>query len=143
MSGRRAVVSGSIPRTGPASAIALLVAAALLLAGCSGDPAFDVADVDPASGPSAADADFRFVIPAGTGEAIDAGEPVEIIPADLTVNVGDMLELVNRDDRGHTVGPFFVGANETLRQQFTSPGVYEGLCTVHPSGQVVLTVVDG
>jgi plastocyanin len=33
-----------------------------------------------------------------------------------------------------------VGANETLRQRFASEGEYIGICTVHPSGQIVVTV---
>jgi len=123
----------------------VLVAGLLVLVGCGNDQSFGVADVDDeASGTTAsgdeAVAQHRFVIPPGTGEDIDAGQPVEIIPADLTVAVGEIIELVNEDDRGHIVGPFFVGAKETLRQQFTSPGVYEGICTVHPSGEVKLTV---
>ena len=32
------------------------------------------------------------------------------------------------------------GANETLTQRFSTPGEFESVCTVHPSGQVVLTV---
>jgi hypothetical protein len=85
-------------------------------------------------------ADHRFTIPDGTGEAMDRGEEVEILPAELAVEVGQVLEIVNRDDRGHLVGPFFVGAGETLRQEFTSPGQFQGICTVHPSGQFTLTV---
>ena len=118
--------------------IPLMMLAVISLVGCGSDQSFDVADAAAGGG----DAEFQFVIPDGTGDAIDAGELIEIIPADLTVAVGDVIELVNQDDRGHIVGPFFVGARETLRQEFTSPGVYEGICTVHPSGQVVLTVVD-
>ena len=86
-------------------------------------------------------ADYSYLIPAGSGDAIDRGEKIEILPGDLTAEVGQILEIVNEDDRGHLVGPFFVGAGETLRQEFVSPGVFEGVCTVHPSGQFVLTVV--
>ena len=85
-------------------------------------------------------ATFEFLIPLGSGERLDAGEQLEIFPAELTAKVGDTIRIVNDDDRGHTVGPFFVGANETLSQRFASAGVFEGVCTVHPSGQVVLTV---
>lgn len=58
------------------------------------------------------------------------------------MRVGEVIRIVNEDDRGHLVGPFFVGANETLIQRFTSPGEFIGECTVHPSGQLVLTVVE-
>lgn len=85
-------------------------------------------------------ATLDYVIPAGAGEALDAGTPLEILPAELEVDVGDTIRIENQDDRGHTVGPFFVGANETLTQRFSTPGEFEGVCTVHPSGQLVLTV---
>lgn len=128
----------------PATAIAVLatVAAAMAfstaLVACGSEDTFGLTEVE--AGDRAAD--YTYLIPAGTGEAIDAGEPVEIVPADMAVKVGETLELVNEDDRGHIVGPFYVGANETLRQEFTSPGVFEGVCTVHPSGQVVVTVTE-
>ncbi len=56
--------------------------------------------------------------------------------------MGETIEIVNEDDRGHLVGPFFVGAHETLTQRFTAPGEFIGACTVHPSGQLVLRVVE-
>lgn len=85
-------------------------------------------------------ATLEYVIPVGAGEALDAGTPLEILPAELEVNVGDTIRIENQDDRGHTVGPFFVGANETLTQRFSTPGEFEGVCTVHPSGQLILIV---
>jgi hypothetical protein len=86
------------------------------------------------------DADYSFVIPFGAGEALDAGEPLEILPARLEVQVGETIEIVNEDDRGHLVGPFFVGEGETLRQRFSTPGEFIGLCTVHPSGELRLII---
>ncbi len=85
-------------------------------------------------------ATLEYVIPVGAGEALDAGTPLEILPAELEVDVGDTIRIENQDDRGHTVGPFFVGANETLTQRFSTPGEFEGVCTVHPSGQLILIV---
>ena len=38
------------------------------------------------------------------------------------------------------VGPWFVGAGETMRQTFKAPGEFIGECTVHPSGQIVVTI---
>ncbi len=95
-----------------------------------------------ADGGNSGPADYRFLIEKGTGERLDAGEPVEILPAALDVRVGEVIEIVNNDDRGHLVGPFFVGAGETVRQQFASPGTFIGECTVHPSGQIELVVTD-
>lgn len=121
----------------------LAIMASTILVGCGGDGSFDVADVETGADGSAEAAEHSYLIPAGTGAAKDAGDLVEILPADLTVKVGEVLELINEDDRGHIVGPFYVRAGETLRQEFTSTGVYEGICTVHPSGQVKVTVIEG
>lgn len=116
--------------------LAIVAAMIGLLAACGGDEG-ELAVSEPSADQGA---DHQFTILEGTGEAMDRGEEVDILPAELDVRVGQVLEIVNQDDRGHLVGPFFVGAGETLRQEFTSPGTFEGICTVHPSGQFVLTV---
>jgi plastocyanin len=113
------------------------IVAGLVLVACRNDSSSEpgaeaIAAVD--------DATYEFVIPAGAGEALDAGTPLEILPRELDVRVGETIRIVNEDDRGHTVGPFFVGADETLTQRFSSPGEFVGVCTVHPSGQIVLVV---
>ena len=88
----------------------------------------------------AGEAEYAYVIPKGTGQRMDAGETVEILPGRLDVNVGETIRIVNEDDRGHFVGIFYVGAGETVTQRFASPGEFVGQCTVHPSGQLTLTV---
>lgn len=108
-----------------------------LTAACSGDET-STPGISGASAEAAADHEFH--IPAGTGERLDAGERIEIIPAELVVNVGEVLRIVNDDDRGHVIGAFYVGPGETLSQQFSTPGVLEGECSVHPSGSFSLTV---
>ncbi len=118
--------------------LVVLLSGIALLAGCSSSDSEPLFRDD---GSSAAP-DFSYTIPAGTGEAIDRGESVDILPQQLTVNVGQVLELVNLDDRGHLVGPFFVGKGETLRQRFNAPGTFIGECSVHDSGEIVLNVID-
>lgn len=118
-------------------AMGALGVAAVLLAGCGGD---STTQPQTEAVEASAAATFEYVIPAGAGDALDAGTPLEILPAELDVNVGDTIRIENLDDRGHTVGPFFVGAHETLSQRFSTPGEFEGVCTVHPSGQLVLVV---
>jgi plastocyanin len=123
-----------------------VTAGAVLVLGLFAAPVLAACGSDGASQPATeavADTDnvtFEYVIPVGAGEALDAGTPLEILPAELEVDVGDTIRIENQDDRGHTVGPFFVGANETLTQRFSTPGEFEGVCTVHPSGQLVLVV---
>jgi plastocyanin len=124
--------------------VAVALAAAVLLPGLLLGCGDDGGDGDPGVAPAAADepATYEYVIPAGAGEALDAGEPLEILPAELDVMVGETIRIVNDDDRGHNVGPFFVGAGETLSQRFSSAGEFVGVCTVHPSGQIVLVVSE-
>ena len=86
------------------------------------------------------EATYSYTIPLGAGAALDAGEPLEILPGTLEAEVGESIMIVNEDTRGHNVGPWFVGEGETLRQTFSSEGSFEGICTVHPSGQLVLIV---
>ena len=120
--------------------VTLLAVAALGVAACSGD--------DDAVGPgltpteAAGAATYEYTIPLGAGEALDAGTPLEILPAELVTKVGETIRIVNEDDRGHNVGPWFIGANETMNQEFTSAGDFEGVCTVHPSGQLILVVEE-
>ncbi|MEZ5244525.1 MAG: hypothetical protein R2707_05450 [Acidimicrobiales bacterium] len=113
-----------------------LLAAALVVTACGDDPGFRTGE----AGLLEADPDLMFVVPAGAGEAFDAGDPLEILPARLEVSVGDVIEIRNDDDRGHLIGPFFVGEGEVLRQEFTTKGEFIGGCTVHPSGQIVVVV---
>ena len=91
---------------------------------------------------SQATADYSFLIPAGSGEAIDRGDPLDILPLEMNVTVGEVIEIINQDDRGHLIGPFFVGKGETIRQRFTATGTFIGDCTVHPSGQITLHVSE-
>lgn len=88
-------------------------------------------------------ATYEYTIPEGASDALAAGEPVQIVPRTLTATVGESIQIVNQDRRGHNVGPWYVGAFETLTQRFATPGVYDGLCTVHPSGEFSLQVVEG
>ncbi len=119
--------------------IATLAAISILAAACGDDEATLQLDGDVVT---EAPADYQFVIPLGAGDALDAGSPLEILPARLDTKVGEIIEIVNEDERGHLVGPFFVGAHETLRQKFSAPGEFEGVCTVHPSGEIVVAVTE-
>lgn len=114
--------------------LSTLFAVVCLVAAACGD---DGTTADPSAGPAQT---VTFVIPAGTGDAMDAGEPVDILPARIDLSVGDSVEIVNDDERNHIIGPFFVEAGETFNHQFRSTGEFEGECSVHPSGRVVVAV---
>ncbi len=116
--------------------LVLLLATSFLVACSEENSGFSVGSAG--DGP----ADYSFLIPAGAGERFDAGDPLEILPQDLPVVVGEVIEIVNEDDRGHLVGPFYVAAGETFRHSFASPGEFVGICTVHESGRITLTVTE-
>lgn len=123
-------------RQGTVRQIVASAAILLAVAGCTDtDAGFGVEEAA-----VEAVADYDYVIPRGAGLALDAGSPLAILPADLDAQVGQTIQIVNEDDRGHLVGPWFVGAGETLRQQFASPGEFIGECTVHPSGLITVTI---
>lgn len=110
------------------------VAVLLTLTACGSD------EIQVTDAASTAAPDYSYVIPAGAGIALDAGTPLEILPARLDASVGETIQIVNEDDRGHLVGPWFVGGGETLRQTFTSEGEFIGECTVHPSGEIRVVI---
>jgi|GEM_PF-654160 len=116
----------------------IVLSASLLLAvaGCSTEPT-TFEQIDAAE---QVVADYDYVIHAGAGAEQDAGIPLDILPAEIDATVGQTVQIVNNDDRGHLVGPWFVGAGETLRQTFKSPGEFIGECSVHPSGQIKVTI---
>ena len=118
-----------------------VLGAAYLIGARTGDdrsaPAIDITRADDAT-----EFEHDFLIPAGTAERIAGGEEIEIVPAELVVEVGDALRIVNQDTADHIVGVFFVASGETLTQRFNSTAVLEGECSVHPSGAFTLRVVE-
>ena len=110
-------------RAGSLGAVLLLLATTLLLAGCG-------------SGPE----EYRVVVPAGTAERIAAGEDVQLIDTEIDLSVGDSIVIVNQDTELHQVGPFPVRAGETFDHTFSTPGTFEGVCSLHPDNAVVITV---
>lgn len=116
--------------------VVVAVVAGALLAGCSSNSSDALVVEDD----QAKTAEYEYLIPAGTGERIRAGEAIEILPADLDVQVGEVIRITNEDDEGHFIGIFYVGPNERVSQRFSSQGEFVGNCTVHPSGQITLRV---
>ena len=108
---------------------------------CSSDvaqPGLSAVPVTTVAGPY----DYDFTIPAGTGVLLDAGARPAVFPTFLDVKVGDTIRIINDDDRGHSMGTFYVLAKSTLTYRFTTPGVFKGECTVNPGQEFVLTVTE-
>lgn len=85
---------------------------------------------------------YRYVIPLGTWDSIEAGEEVDIVPAELEVRVGETIEIVNEDNQIHFIGPFTVVQGESLRQRFSEPGESLGTCSAHVLGSVKVVVTE-
>jgi len=102
------------------AALFALVAVALVVTG------FVVATVAISSGST-----FEVVIPAGTGAAIDAGEPTDAVPAVIDLEVGDTLRIVNDDTRPHVLGPWTVLPGEEVSYTFDQAEDYSAACSAH------------
>ncbi len=79
---------------------------------------------------------YWIVIPPGTAAQIREGHGDDIMPAEIRMSVDSLNTLViqNNDIADHTIGPFFVRAGEKLRQTFTTPQVYQGVCSTRHDG---------
>ena len=131
-------VAGEDPATpaGPTRRRALTIAAIVALLAVP----IAIVAVIAFAGDGAEPVQYVIDVPAGTGERLDAGENILLMPPVLELNVGDQLLVNNEDDRIHTVGPFTVRPGESLVQVFGEAGVIEGACTLNP-GQGVKIVV--
>ena len=68
-------------------------------------------------------------------------------PSDLTIQVGEQVQFVNKDDVAHTVtakdGSFDsknLDSNATWTYTFTTAGTYTYICTYHPNMVGTITV---
>ena len=83
---------------------------------------------------------IEIVVPSGTQAQMNSGEEIVLFPRRLEVAVGDRIIITNDDQASHQVGPYIVGPGQEVVQTFASPGVIEGICTLHPSGEVTIVV---
>ena len=83
-----------------------------------------------------------YVIPRGTNARLANGEDVLNIPEEvvLTVGVKDTLVIKNQDNVVHTFGLFTILPGTTLTKRFTSPRVYQNVCTFHENREMKVVV---
>ena len=88
--------------------------------------------------------DELFEIPVGTWARRMAGDPVEILPAEvrLTLGVRDVLVLRNLDEVPQVFGPTVMMPGQSFRLPFRSAGSYPFACTAHLSGQLLVVVEE-
>jgi hypothetical protein len=87
-------------------------------------------------------ATYDFLVPNGTGVLIDQGQKIDLMPQYLKVKLGESIRISNQDTRDYMVGPFFVGAGQSLAMRFTQAGRLKGSCTISTSGEFVIDVTE-
>ena len=85
-------------------------------------------------------ATYEYKVPFGTGNKLDSGKVISIMPQTLDVQVGESIRIVNDDVRDYMIGPFFVAAGQTLAMRFTHKGTIRGVCQINPEGEFIINV---
>jgi hypothetical protein len=85
---------------------------------------------------------IELLIPEGTAQRIDAGEPVPDIPEEMIFVVGDTLLVKNADVVDHQLGPMWIpgGSSASLKMEQKSNLAYN--CSFQPSQYLGLTVKE-
>lgn len=84
---------------------------------------------------------YQYVIAEGTRAALDEGRTVpNALPSSLSLQVGDTLEIVNKDNQAHTYAFIVLRPGETARHTFRQVGTFTGECTVNDHDEVTITV---
>lgn len=83
-----------------------------------------------------------YVIPPGTNARLANGEDVLNIPEEivLTVGIKGTLIIENQDNVVHTFGLFTILPQTTLTKRFTTPRVYQNVCTFHENREMKVVV---
>lgn len=83
---------------------------------------------------------ITIVIPEGTAERIEAGDPGPQLPQGMVFVVGDVLEVINQDVVDHQLGPIWVppGAAGNLTLEYAEKYSYS--CSFAPSRYLGLDV---
>jgi plastocyanin len=137
----------------------ILVSLALALAACGSDDDSDTSDTGDGGAetattvPPSDSSDSSGNAPAPSGEAVRS-EKVEIVnfaydPDPTTIQAGGKVIWINRDSAPHTAtaddGSFDTGTIEEGKlksESFKQPGTYAYYCTIHPSMQGTVEVVE-
>lgn len=76
---------------------------------------------------------IELVIPEGTAEQVEAGQPVPSIPSELVFVLGDVLLVKNEDVVTHQLGPVFVPPNSSASLPMEEAENLTLTCSFQPS----------
>lgn len=82
----------------------------------------------------------ELVIPAGTSERVQAGEPAPSIPEEMVFVLGDTLLVKNQDAIDHQLGPVWVPPGAQARLVLEEPGKFAYSCSFQPTRYLGLDV---
>ncbi len=83
-----------------------------------------------------------YVVPAGTTAKLGAGQAVNVLPGTVELQIGakDTLVIRNDDDFPIDVGGVRISTGQSYIQQFTVPGTFDLVCSVHTSDKIRVVV---
>jgi len=94
---------------------------------------------------SKASEEYWIIIPQGTKEITMHSlnlTGADLVPSEIYLSVSGQNTLViqNDDVDDHTIGPYFVRSGETIRQKFSQPAVYQGVCSIGHNDEISIIV---
>jgi plastocyanin len=130
--------------------IFLVLLSIFLAIGCTGNNKGQTANetISPAATPV-----NTPVAPAGTPQPLSQGKIVDVTiqnfafnPPSIEVSAGDTVRWTNLDStehtvNGHTFGSGMIPKGQNYEFLFSTPGVYDYDCSIHPSMKGTVTVV--
>jgi plastocyanin len=83
-----------------------------------------------------------YVVPAGTTAKLGAGQAVNVLPNTVELQIGarDTLVIRNEDVYPIDVGGVRISTGQSYVQQFTVPGTFDLVCSVHTSDKIRVIV---
>ena len=83
-----------------------------------------------------------YVVPAGTTAKLGAGQAVNVLPGTVELQIGaqDTLVIRNEDYLPIDVGGVKIETGQSYIQQFTEPGTFDLVCSVHVSDKIRVVV---
>ncbi|MDL1896821.1 hypothetical protein FBQ82_11130 [Anaerolineae bacterium CFX7] len=83
-----------------------------------------------------------YVVPEGTAAQLGAGQAVNVLPGTVELEIGaqDTLVIRNEDALPIEIGGMRIEPGQAYIQQFTAPGVFDLVCSVHSADRIRVIV---